>query len=557
MRIGIQGKLFIGFLFLLAVAMGGSYWLFITENRKVLLNVMGEHAVELSQAIAMACEPMLESGDVASLERIGRDLLRNRDIVAVSFYSEAGERLVFVCQDPDYVENLGSGAQVGKNLQHLMQVHHRTSPALGQFAQVTVPVLHLPTLRTGHPPESPAVAETMSPGASRLAGYVTVGVASGVTNQLINRITLLLIILGGLVFLLAMPVVYALVNRILLPIRQLVVATLRIAAGDLNAKVEVHRPDLIGVLARAFNEMVCRVKQQQRLLAEANCQLAYANHDLEDKVQQRTAQLEATAQQLQAANHRLSREIAEKEDFLRAVSHDLNAPLRNISGMATMLLMKYRDRFDEDIIHRLDRIQKNVEIETDLIGELLDLSRIKTRRQKMEPVDIEAMVRELGDMFENDLKTRGIELVLDTRLPVLNCERARLRQVFQNLIDNAIKYMGDKPNARIHIGCDVRPSEAEFYVRDTGIGIEYEDQAKVFHVFRRGKHQAVQNVTGKGVGLASVKSIIETYSGTIWVESTPGEGSTFRFTINGQHVPEAITMATSNAISCAVCQYTP
>src|SRR5690606_28648660 len=107
-----------------------------------------------------------------------------------------------------------------------------------------------------------------------------------------------------------------------------------------------------------------------------------------------------------------------------AVSHDLNAPLRNISGMATMLMMKYRDRFDEDIIHRLDRIQKNVQIETDLIGELLELSRIKTRRQKMEPVDVEAMVRELGDMFDNDLRTRGITLSIDTPLPVLECERA-------------------------------------------------------------------------------------------------------------------------------------
>jgi signal transduction histidine kinase len=88
----------------------------------------------------------------------------------------------------------------------------------------------------------------------------------------------------------------------------------------------------------------------------------------------------------------------------------------------------------------------------------------------------------------------------------------------------------------IHVGCHVKGSEAEFYVRDTGIGIEPEDIEKVFFVFRRGKTQAVQNVSGKGVGLASVKSIIETYSGTIWVESQPGQGSTFKFTVNGMHL---------------------
>jgi signal transduction histidine kinase len=117
--------------------------------------------------------------------------------------------------------------------------------------------------------------------------------------------------------------------------------------------------------------------------------------------------------------------------------------------------------------------------------------------------------------------------------------------VFQNLIDNAIKYMGEGspaggaetgPVKEIHVGCTVRADEAEFYVRDTGIGIEQEDLDKVFRVFRRGKNPAVQGVPGKGVGLASVKSIVETYSGTIWVESQLGRGSTFRFTINGKHV---------------------
>src|SRR5205085_1159905 len=101
-------------------------------------------------------------------------------------------------------------------------------------------------------------------------------------------------------------------------------------------------------------------------LERANAKLADANRGLEEKVRQRTAQVET-------ANRRLRSEIAEKEDFLRAVSHDLNAPLRNIAGMATMLLLKHRETFNEDVIHRLERIQKNVTVETDLIAELLEL----------------------------------------------------------------------------------------------------------------------------------------------------------------------------------------
>jgi signal transduction histidine kinase len=103
--------------------------------------------------------------------------------------------------------------------------------------------------------------------------------------------------------------------------------------------------------------------------------------------------------------------------------------------------------------------------------------------------------------------------------------------------------MGDGPVREIHVGCTVRHEEAEFYVRDTGIGIEPDDLDKVFFVFRRGKSATVQAVAGKGIGLASVKSIVETYEGTIWVESEPGKGTTFRFTINGKHVPDSQKLA--------------
>jgi signal transduction histidine kinase len=322
--------------------------------------------------------------------------------------------------------------------------------------------------------------------------------------------------IGCIIGMLSLPMAYALVHRVFLPIRQLVDATNKIAAGDLSVQVAIDRPDMIGMLSRSFNDMVSRVRD--------------ANRDLEDKVEQRTSQLNST-------NKRLSAEIAEKEDFLRAVSHDLNAPLRNISGMASMLLLKYREKFEEDVIHRLERIQKNVEVETDLIAELLELSRIKTRRDKLEAVDVEKLVHELGGVFENDLKSRQIELIVDSPMPILHAERARLRQVFQNLIDNAIKYMGTGVGKSIRIGSRFKLTEAEFFVQDTGIGIDPEDIDKVFFVFRRGKNCDAENIAGKGVGLASVKSIIETYGGTIWVESEKGKGSTFRFTINGRHVP--------------------
>jgi signal transduction histidine kinase len=508
-RLSLQGKLILCFMMLLLIALSASYCLFLREARTNLWRSSCERTVALAQTLSMAATGPLDSNDTANLTRISKDFVKNDNIVGVAFANSAGQVVAWACQDPDYRPQQ---AISGSGSSSLMQPQRAYSSVLGNIVKVTAPVLRYQT-------EGGA---GISQG-TRLVGYVTISLSTRDEEQALSRVYVILVMVGCLVLLLTFPAVYLIVHRIFAPIRQLVDATERIAHGDLDAAVASDRPDLIGMLAGSFNEMVQQVKKQRQALADAN-------RDLEEKVQQRTAQLET-------ANKRLSSEIAEKEDFLRAVSHDLNAPLRNISGMATMLLMKSRDKFDDDIIHRLERIQKNVEAETELIAELLELSRIKTRRQKMEPVGVEQIVHDLGDLLENDLRSNGIELLVETELPTVLCENARLRQVFQNLIDNAIKYMGDGPVRQIAIGCIPGMTETEFYVRDSGIGIDSEDLSKVFFVFRRGKNTSTRNVPGKGVGLASVKSIVETYSGSIWVESEPGKGSTFRFTINGKYVP--------------------
>jgi signal transduction histidine kinase len=533
MRIGLQGKVIFAFMFILSIALGSMCWLFVTQSNQRLEDMMGEQARQISAALALASKTPLASNESHDLREMGQDLLKSRNILFVAFLDRNGSPIAMSSRDPDFTWQ--SLPFLKHRTMALMQVYQETSPVFGGYAAVTAPVLNVSTPMGGHDSNL-----TLTPGApdagTKLLGYVSVGISQANELSQIRRINYWAILLGLSIVMVSLPFSYLLVNRIFLPIRQLVGATLRISEGDLDTSVAIHRPDLIGVLARAFNEMVLKVKKQQddlndanQSLAEANVKLAQANEGLEQKVVERTAQLEV-------ANKRLSSEISEKEDFVRAVSHDLNAPLRNIDGMTAMLLMKHKEKFDEDIIHRLERIQKNVKVESDLISELLELSRIKTRRQKMETVDIKEMVLDLEGVFENDLKSREIELVIDTELPRLNCERARFRQVFQNLIDNAIKYMGDKPSRRIHVGCSVRAEEAEFYVRDTGIGIEAEELSKVFVIFRRGKNSQAQNVAGKGVGLASVKSIIQTYNGSIWVESEPGKGSTFRFTVHERYV---------------------
>ena len=515
MRTGLQGKLIFSFMALMTVTLTLCCWTFLKMNRDRLTDLMSEQSRQLSKSLAMSSAQAVRDGRVAELKTVSAELIKSRNVAFVEFLDAKVSLLAVACRESSFVVDDLSVLRQDSRL--LTQVDRKTSSTLGGYLECVTPVMCIDE-------HAGAVSTT------QLVGYVAVGISDSREQAQLWAIGSFVAGLAGCVVVLSLPLVSVVIHRIFLPIRELVSATKRITGGDLDARVAIHRPDMIGELARSFNEMVQWVKKQRQDLAAANGKLFEANRDLEMKIEHRTAQLET-------ANTRLSKEIAEKEDFLRAVSHDLNAPLRNIAGMATMLLGKHKDQFDADVVHRLERIKKNVEVETDLIAELLELSRIKTRRQKMEQVNLESMIWDLRGVLENDLKSRAIELIMDTPLPPLNCERARVRQVFQNLIDNAIKYMGEGERREIHIGCSLRMTEAEFYVRDTGIGIDPEDLDKVFFIFRRGKNAAQTTIAGKGIGLASVKSIIETYNGKIWVTSKPGEGSTFRFTINGMHLP--------------------
>ncbi|MCW2763687.1 MAG: putative two-component system sensor histidine kinase, partial [Marmoricola sp.] len=482
---GLQGKLVLCFVVLLAATLGVSCWLFITETRAAFDRLAGEQARQLSRTLAMASEPPLERGDARELQRIGAELMRNRGVVAVAFFDAAGKQLAIAALDPD-IERVGTSYFASPHDQslELETPSDGWTASLGRYVELTTPITRISS-------------KSGTSSGPQVLGYVTVCLSQSEVDSHASNVRLLVILIGAVGVLVCVPMMYLLVHRVFTPIRQLVGATERITRGELDTSVAIERPDVIGTLARAFNVMANRVRIQQTELREANQRLeqananlegandklAFANQDLEEKVRQRTAQFEQ-------ANTRLSSEIAEKDDFLRTVSHDLNAPLRNIAGMASTLLSKHRESFNEDVIHRLERIQKNVEVETSLIGELLELSRIKTRRQKMEVVNLVELAHEVGELISQDLDTRRIRLMIDSGLPTLHCERSRLRQLLQNLVDNAIKYMGTGSDPQLlaeagvafepvdagervrEIEIGFRPMEGipELFVRDTGIG---------------------------------------------------------------------------------------
>ncbi|OPX24968.1 MAG: hypothetical protein B1H04_00970, partial [Planctomycetales bacterium 4484_123] len=171
---------------------------------------------------------------------------------------------------------------------------------------------------------------------------------------------------------------------------------------------------------------------------------------------------------------------------------------------------------------------------TELLGELLELSRIKTRPQKRQMVDFQELLEDLKGAFEYELKQKNITLTVHSPMPRLYVEHSRMRQLFQNLIDNAIKYMARRDDGRIDVGYRRAEDMHVFSVADNGPGVAAEDQQRIFHVFRRGSGEASGEVQGKGVGLALVRTIAQNYDGWAWVESRPGHGATFLVALSAE-----------------------
>ena len=276
-------------------------------------------------------------------------------------------------------------------------------------------------------------------------------------------------------------------------------------------------------LLGAFRDITERKQAEERVRRLA------AN--LEQRVQERTAQIEAANREL--------------ESFAYVVSHDLKAPLRAITSLSTWLAADYSDRLDDQGRESLRLLVQRAKRMDALIAGILEYSRVGRAREVVGPVDLDALVREVVDLLS---VPERVAVTIETRLPTLRCDRTRIHQVFQNLIGNAVKHLG-RPDGRIRIGCrevveepgELQPRAAPkrvatFYVADDGQGIEERYFEKIFQMFQT--LASKEDSESTGVGLTTVKKIVELYGGRVWVESTVGRGSTFWFTLPRAAVTE-------------------
>jgi len=233
-------------------------------------------------------------------------------------------------------------------------------------------------------------------------------------------------------------------------------------------------------------------------------------------------------QELETTIEKLTLSNRELRDFAHIVAHDLKSPLRAIGTLAGMILKDYVETLDENGKNKMRLLAERAERMSKLIDAILKYSEIGHSQWDESLIDLNELVR---DVIYNINIPKNIRIDIDDNLPSLECEKAHFMQVFQNLLDNAVKYM-DKPQGWIKIGYTDEEDFWKFSVADNGPGIEHRYYDKIFKIFQTLSPRDMFDSTG--IGLTVVKKIIGAHNGRIWVESGPGRGSTFYFTLPKQ-----------------------
>jgi signal transduction histidine kinase len=323
-----------------------------------------------------------------------------------------------------------------------------------------------------------------------------------------------MIIASVAVFVMAITIAGIIIRTIRRPLDELHHAAEQVATGELGYRLDIRSNDEIGEFAQTFNNMTRQLQKSYR--------------DLESEIAVRK-EIEA---QLERKNEDLERSNQELDDFSYIVSHDLREPLRGISNYSEILLEDYADKLDEEAVTYVNSLKRLSNRLDNLIQSLLYYSRAGRFDLSFEKTDLNQVLEETLESLDVFLRENNATIEVPRKLPEATCDRTRVGEIFANLITNAVKY-NDKEEKNVVVGFDDTQNPVVFYVQDNGIGIREKHLDSVFKIFKR-LHPRDRYGGGTGSGLTIVRKLVERHGGSIWVESTYGEGSTFYFTLEAE-----------------------
>jgi signal transduction histidine kinase len=278
-----------------------------------------------------------------------------------------------------------------------------------------------------------------------------------------------------------------------------------------------------------MNELQMKLEEQNYQLQAEMCQRNAAEKALQEQNEQLKQEIERrqiTEIALQKANQELARSNADLEQFAGIASHDLRSPLATINGYAQLLQLCGKEQLDDQCNEFVAKILNLCDRTDLLIGELLSYAHLNQAQEPFQLLSSDRLVQQALENLRTEIYQNQAQITYDL-LPEIIGTESQFIQLFQNLIENAIKYRG-KESPRVHLSAVLQDNHYLFSIQDNGIGIDEQYCAHIFQIFKR-LHP--QDYPGTGIGLATCRKIVERHGGSIWIESQIGQGSTFYFTV--------------------------
>ncbi len=546
LRLGLRLKIiaYISLVVILTATVLG--WFLISRETERLASQLEEKGKVFARNVASASEYGVLTGDERIFKNIIDGLMREKDVAYCIIYDSAGRPLANTPTLPHEIPGVSPSAAYKVN-ENALKTDETLTQAFTKDIRKT-PVYDIAEPIVTHKARDLSGEELMfgldesrpQSVITEKIGVARIGISLDSMNKAIEetRLTTLQVTVLVILFAIIGATIF-LVRLIVDPVQQLVAATERVAYGDLDKPVEISTNDEIGELGFSFNKMTKDLKRYRT-------EIEKHSRTLEQTVHERTKALRLMNEELYKTNYELEKVSEHKSQFLANMSHELRTPLNAIIGFSEILFDQSFGELNEKQSSYAENVVVSGKHLLQLINEILDLAKIESGKMnlQLETFSVASAISEIMDLARGLAVKKEISIRqhLSPTLISLTADRNKFKQIFYNLISNAIKFTPSGGLIEVttdivgdfELADDENPvlkRNAEFCVKDSGIGIDKADQERIFQEFQQVDGSYSREHEGTGLGLALTRKLVELHGGSIWLESEKDKGSTFYFTI--------------------------